>query len=106
MREYLAALDAAAAGPEDRRSAEERVGADAAPAKSLSLTDPAAAWTTKGARKVAFGYGLDCLIDLRRAIVVDVEATPARVQRFLYELRTRCANTRFPRGVSPQTYHR
>ena len=34
--------------------------------------DPAAAWTTKGARKVAFGYGLNCLIDLRRAIVLDV----------------------------------
>lgn len=78
VREYLAALDAAAAVPEDERGAEERVGADAAPAKSVSLTDPAAAWTTKGARKVAFGYGLNCLIDLRRAIVLDVEATPAR----------------------------
>ena len=49
-----------------------------APPKVTSLTDPTAAWTNKGQRKVGFAYGTNYLIDLQQAIIVDVEATPAR----------------------------
>jgi hypothetical protein len=48
-----------------------------APAKVTSLTDPTAAWTNKGQRKVGFAYGANYLIDLQQAIIVDAEATPA-----------------------------
>jgi hypothetical protein len=43
-----------------------------------SLTDPAAARTNKGQMKVGFAYGTNYLIDTQQAIIVDVEATPAR----------------------------
>jgi hypothetical protein len=81
VREYLAALDAAAArvaGAADGEEQPERLAAEPGPAKSLSLTDPAAAWTSKGARKASFAYAVNYLVDLKRAIVVDVAATPAR----------------------------
>ena len=80
VREYLAALDEAA-GPVGEASGDqppERLVGEPAPAKSLSLTDPASAWTSKGSRKACFAYGINYLIDLRRAVVVDVAATPAR----------------------------
>jgi hypothetical protein len=48
------------------------------PPKLLSLTDPGAALTTKGKSKIAFAYGTNYLIDTRAAIIVDVEASPAR----------------------------
>jgi hypothetical protein len=81
VREYLAALDAAAgqaAGEAGGDEPSERLAGEPAPAKSLSLTDPAAAWTSKGSRKACFAYGINYLVDLKRAIVVDVAATPAR----------------------------
>lgn len=81
VREYLAALDAAAGqavGEADRDQLPERLAGEPAPAKSLSLTDPASAWTSKGSRKACFAYGANYLVDLKRAIVVDVAATPAR----------------------------
>lgn len=46
--------------------------------KVTSMTDPAAAWANKAQMKVLFAYGINCLIDLAAAIIVDVEATPAR----------------------------
>ena len=36
------------------------------------------AWTAKANKRVQFGYGLNYLIDLANAVIVDVEATPAR----------------------------
>jgi hypothetical protein len=48
------------------------------PAKALSLTDPVAALTSKGKSKIAFAYGTNYLIDTKSAIIVDVEASPAR----------------------------
>jgi Transposase DDE domain len=48
------------------------------PPKSLSLTDPSAALTSKGKSKIAFAYGTNYLIDTKAAIIVDVEASPAR----------------------------
>ena len=65
IREYLAALD-----PEP---AEDRM-----PPKVISLSDPCSAWTAKANKRVMFGYGLNYLIDNEHAIIVDVEATPAR----------------------------
>jgi transposase len=81
VREYLAALDQSAAA-----EAAETVDANndmppgnpPATPKVTSLTDPTAAWTNKGQMKVGFAYGTNYLIDLQRAIIVDVEATPAR----------------------------
>ena len=44
----------------------------------ISPSDPASAWTAKANKRVQFGYGLNYLIDVEHAVIVDVEATPAR----------------------------
>ena len=44
----------------------------------ISPSDPSSAWTAKANKRVQFGYGLNYLIDVEHAIIVDVEATPAR----------------------------
>jgi hypothetical protein len=46
--------------------------------KVISPTDPCSAWTAKANKRVQFGYGLNYLIDVENAVIVDVEATPAR----------------------------
>ncbi len=46
--------------------------------KVISPSDPCSAWTAKANKRVQFGYGLNYLIDIENAVVVDVEATPAR----------------------------
>jgi transposase len=38
----------------------------------------ASAWTAKANKRVQFGYGLNYMIDVENAVIVDVEATPAR----------------------------
>lgn len=68
VREYLDQLDKAAG-----------LGGEAPqPPKALSPTDPSAALTSKGKSKIAFAYGTNYLIDTKAAIIVDVEASPAR----------------------------
>ena len=52
--------------------------ADRKPPKVISPTDPCSAWTAKANKRVQFGYGLNYLIDIENAVIVDVEATPAR----------------------------
>jgi transposase len=52
--------------------------ADRAIPKVISPTDPCSAWTAKANKRVQFGYGLNYLIDIENAVIVDVEATPAR----------------------------
>jgi transposase len=52
--------------------------ADRKPPKVVSLSDPCSAWTAKANKRVQFGYGLNYLIDIQYAVIVDVEATPAR----------------------------
>jgi transposase len=90
VAEYLAAIEAEAAptqsamatdkgedkddGPETPR---KRRGERKAP-KVISPSDPASAWTAKANKRVQFGYGLNYLIDIENAVIVDVEATPAR----------------------------
>jgi transposase len=46
--------------------------------KVISPVDPCSAWTAKANKRVQFGYGLNYLIDTGHAVIVDVEATPAR----------------------------
>jgi hypothetical protein len=46
--------------------------------KVISPSDPQSAWTAKANKRVQFGYGLNDLIDIENAVIVDVEATPAR----------------------------
>jgi Transposase DDE domain len=46
--------------------------------KAISPSDPCSAWTAKANKRVQFGYGLNYLIDTQNAVIVDVEATPAR----------------------------
>src|SRR6202040_1799990 len=46
--------------------------------KAISPVDPCSAWTAKANKRVQFGYGLNYLIDVEYAVIVDVEATPAR----------------------------
>ena len=65
VREYLAGLDPE---PDPARK----------PPKVISLSDPCSAWTAKANKRVLFGFGLNYLIDNEHAIIVDVEATPAR----------------------------
>src|ERR1700692_3651956 len=66
VAEFLGALD------------DEDPDADRKGAKAISPVDPCSAWTAKANKRVQFGYGLNYLIDIEHAIVVDVEATPAR----------------------------
>src|ERR1700756_1860800 len=65
-KEFLAGLD------------DEDPDANRNPPKVISLSDPCSAWTAKANKRVQFGYGLNYLIDTENAIIVDVEATPAR----------------------------
>jgi hypothetical protein len=90
LAEYLAAVEVEAApthsamatdkgedkddGPETPR---KRRGERKAP-KVISPSDPASAWTAKANKRVQFGYGLNYLIDVENAVIIDVEATPAR----------------------------
>jgi hypothetical protein len=46
--------------------------------KVISPSDPASAWTAKANKRVQFGYGLNYLIDVEHAVIIDLEATPAR----------------------------
>jgi transposase len=67
VAEYLAALDESSEPNPDRKAP-----------KVISPSDPASAWTAKANKRVQFGYGLNYLIDIENAVIVDVEATPAR----------------------------
>lgn len=67
VREYLAALDEVVGLAPGRNSP-----------KVISPSDPASAWTAKANKHVQFGYGLNDLTDNEYAVIVDVEATPAR----------------------------
>ena len=67
VREYLNALDETDEPASGRKKP-----------KVISTSDPASAWTAKANKCAQFGHGLNYLIDNERAIIVDVEATPAR----------------------------
>ena len=106
VREYLEALDKSAAA-ETAKSADD--GDDAprgnppAEPKYTSLTDPAAAWTNKGQMKALFAYGTNYLIDTKAAIIVDVEATPARWSAEVAATKTMLTRTQESFGLTPET---
>ena len=104
VRESLTALDAAAdrmAGEADGDGPPERLAGEPAPARSLSLTDPAAAWTSKGSRRACLAHGTNDLVDLERAIVVDVAATPARRSEEVASTSVMIERTRQRFGLTP-----
>src|SRR4029453_1634900 len=82
VAEYLAALEAEAAT--EGNAADDGAGGgleskrQRQPPKVISPSDPQSAWTAKANKRVQFGYGLNYLIDIENAVIVDVEATPAR----------------------------
>jgi transposase len=81
VAEYLAGLEAAAQveeGGDGGSSDGEPHNSARKPPKVISPSDPSSAWTAKANKRVQFGYGLNYLIDIEHAIIVDVEATPAR----------------------------
>jgi transposase len=106
VREYLDALDTAAAA-EGAKSGDdgdgEPPGNSPSEPKFTSLTDPAAAWTNKGQMKAVFAYGTNYLIDTKEAVIVDVEATPARWSAEVAATKTMLERTQESLGLAPQT---
>jgi transposase len=76
--------------------------ADRKPPKVISLSDPCSAWTAKANKRVQFGYGLNYLIDVENAVIVDVEATPARTYDEVAAARTMIERTEQRIGLKPQ----
>jgi transposase len=76
--------------------------ADRKPPKVISLSDPCSAWTAKANKRVQFGYGLNYLIDIENAVIVDVEATPARTYDEVAAARTMIERTEERMGLKPQ----
>jgi transposase len=84
VAEYLAGLEAEA---QEQEGKDHRGGGsdgtptakpDRKPPKVISPSDPSSAWTAKANKRVQFGYGLNYLIDVEHAVIIDVEPTPAR----------------------------
>jgi transposase len=78
-------------------------GSDAArkPPKVISPVDPCSAWTAKANKRVQFGYGLNYLIDIKYAVIVDVEATPARTYDEVAATKTMIERTEETLGLKP-----
>src|SRR5499427_6426780 len=77
--------------------------ADRKPPKVISLSDPCSAWTAKANKRVQFGYGLNYLIDIENAVIVDVEATPARTYDEVAAARTMIERTEQRNGAQAAT---
>ena len=110
MAEYLAGLEAEAGsqvgsdgdiGPNDGSDGERQPRPDRKPPKVISPSDPSSAWTAKANKRVQFGYGLNYLIDIEHAVIVDVEATPARTYDEVASTRTMIERTRRRFDLSP-----
>jgi transposase len=88
--EFLAGLD------------DEDPDADHKPPKAISPSDPCSAWTAKANKRVQFGYGLNYLIDIAHAIIVDVEPTPARSSDEVASTKTMLVRTERCFGLKPK----
>jgi Transposase DDE domain len=88
VREYLIAVDAGHPIQEGD-------------AKYLSPTDPAAAWNTKEGRG-KFGYFNNYLVDTDQAVIVDVEATPARLAQEILATKTMLGRVAQTHGLRPE----
>ena len=88
VAEFLTALD------------DEDSDAERKPPKVISPVDPCSAWTAKANKRVQFGYGLNYLIDIKYAVIVDVEATPARTYDEVAATKTMIMRTEQSLGAS------
>jgi transposase len=70
--------------------------------KVISPTDPCSTWTAKANKRVQFGYGLNYMIDTGHAVIVDVEATPARTYDEVAATRTMIDRTEKAFGLTPK----
>jgi transposase len=91
VREYLAVLEAEVEPNPDRKLP-----------KVISPSDPCSAWTAKANKRVQFGYGLNYLIDIENAVIVDVEPTPARTYDEVESTKTMLARTERCFNLKPQ----
>ena len=92
VREYLDALDAAAPPEPD----EPHHGTP----KHVSPTDPAAAWSTKHGVGV-FAFETNLLIDTAHGIIVDVDATPARLSQEIVAAKAMLVRAKAAFGFAP-----
>jgi transposase len=108
VAEYLAGLEAEArvqeeadggGGGSDRKPTQT---ADRKPPKVISPSDPCSAWTAKANKRVQFGYGLNYLIDIENAVIVDVEATPARTYDEVESTKTMLDRTECRLNLKPK----
>src|SRR5208337_1118253 len=90
VAEFLGALD------------DEDADADRKLPKAISPVDPCSAWTAKANKRVQFGYGLNYLIDIEHAVIVDVEATPARTYDEVAATKTMIKRTEQTQGLKPK----
>ena len=90
VSEFLAGLD------------DEDPNADRTPPRVISPADPCSAWTAKANKRVQFGYGLNYLIDIENAVIVDVEATPARTYDEVKATKTMIERTERRLGLKPE----
>jgi transposase len=88
VREYLQALDAGNPAYEGG-------------AKYLSPIDPAAAWNTKEGRG-RFGYFTNYMVDTAHAVIVDVEATPARMAQEIKATKVMLERIEERHGIKPE----
>src|SRR5271170_1966606 len=88
--EFLAGLD------------DEDPDANRKPPKVISPSDPCSAWTAKANKRVQFGYGLNYLIDIAHAIIVDVEPTPARTYDEVESTKTMLNRTEHRLDLKPK----
>ena len=72
------------------------------PPKVISLSDPCAAWTAKANKRVQFGYGLNYMVDVEHAVIVDVEATPARTYEEVAATKTMIDRTEMAFSLKPK----
>jgi len=91
VKEYLAGLDVDAQPNPDRK-----------PPKVISPSDPCPAWTAKANKRVQFGYGLNYLIDIENAVIIDVEPTPARTYDEVASTKTMLDRTERCFGLKPK----
>ena len=70
--------------------------------KTISATDPQAAWSTKDGPG-RFSYETNYLVDDRHAVIVDVEATPARLSQEIVAAKTMLERSRKVLGFAPQS---
>ena len=82
--------------------ADEDPDTDHKPPKVISPSDPCSAWTAKANKRVQFGYGLNYLIDIAHAIIVDVEPTPARSSDEVESTKTMLVRTERCFGLKPK----